>query len=39
MEIEKRPELQVANPAGEQTASSFAPMAQKIGAEQLKAFT
>ena len=39
MEIEKRPELQVANHAGEQTASSFAPMVQKIGAEQLKAFT
>lgn len=39
MEIEKRPELQVVKPANEQTAPTPAPMVQKIGAEQLKAFT
>ena len=39
MEIEKRPELQVHKPADEQTAPSPAPMAQRIGAEQLRAFT
>ena len=39
MEIEKRPELQVASPANGQTAPAPAPMVQKIGAEQLKAFT
>ena len=39
MEIEKRPELQVVKPANEQTAPTPAPMVQKIGAEQIKAFT
>ena len=39
MEIEKRPELQVVKPANEQTAPTPAPMVQKVGAEQLKAFT
>ena len=39
MEIEKRPELQVVKPANEQTAPTPAPMVQKIGAEQLQAFT
>ena len=39
MEIEKRPELQVVKPAGDPSAPATAPMAQKIGAEQLKAFT
>jgi hypothetical protein len=42
MEIEKRPELQVVKPANKQAAptpSAPAPMVQKIGAEQLRAFT
>ena len=41
MEIEKRPELQVVKPANEMSAlaPTPAPMVQKIGAEQLKAFT
>ncbi len=39
MEIEKRPDLQVVNPAGEASAQTPAPMAQKIGAEQLQDFT
>ena len=41
MEIEKRPELQVVKPANEQAAPTPAPMpkVQKIGPEQLKAFT
>ena len=41
MEIEKRPELQVVKPANEMAAlaPTPAPMVQKIGAEQLKAFT
>ncbi len=39
MEIEKRPELQVVKPANDPSAPTPAPMAQKIGAEQLKAFT
>ena len=38
MEIEKRPELQVVNPAGNPTAPPPA-AEQRIGAEQLKAFT
>ena len=41
MEIEKRPELQVVKPASDPSAPTTAPapMVQKIGAEQLKAFT
>ena len=39
MEIEKRPELQVVNPAGNPSAPAPAPNQQVIGAEQLKAFT
>ena len=41
MEIEKKPELQVVNPANKQTAPTPAPAPsqQVIGAEQLKAFT
>ena len=39
MEIEKRPELQVVKPANNPSAPAPAPMVQKIGAEQLKAFT
>lgn len=39
MEIEKKPELQVHNPADNQAAPSNAPMMQRIGAEQLRAFT
>ena len=39
MEIEKRPELQVVKPANELAALTPAPMVQKIGAEQLQAFT
>ena len=39
MEIEKKPELQVMKPANEPTAPAPAPMAQRIGAEQLQAFT
>ena len=41
MEIENRPELQVVKPANEMAAlaPTPAPMVQKIGAEQLKAFT
>ena len=39
MEIEKKPELQVVNPANNPSAPAPAPMAQKIGAEQLQAFT
>ena len=41
MEIERRPELQVVKPANEQAAPTPAPMpkVQKIGPEQLKAFT
>ena len=38
MEIEKRPELQVVNPAGNPTAPPHA-AEQRIGAEQLKVFT
>jgi hypothetical protein len=38
MEIEKRPELQVVNPASNPTAPTEA-MVQKIGAEQLQSFT
>lgn len=41
MEIEKRPELQVVNPANDMSAlaPSTAPMVKKIGPEQLRAFT
>ena len=39
MEIEKKPDLQVMNPASEQAAPAPAPMVQKIGAEQLQEFT
>ena len=41
MEIEKRPEMQVVTPANEMSAlaPTPAPMVQKIGEEQLKAFT
>ena len=39
MEIEKRPELQVVNPANQQTAPTPMEQAPSIGAEQLKAFT
>ena len=39
MEIEKRPELQVVRPANDPSAPTPAPMVQKIGAEQLQAFT
>ena len=39
MEIEKRPELQVMNPANSMSSPSPAPIVQKIGEEQLKAFT
>jgi hypothetical protein len=39
MEIENRPDLQVVKPATDPSASMPAPMVQKIGAEQLKAFT
>jgi hypothetical protein len=39
MEIEKRPELQVVQPANNPSAPAPAPMVQAIGAEQLKAFT
>ena len=43
MEIEKKPELQVMKPAMENTmqptGASTAPMAQKIGPEQLQEFT
>ena len=39
MEIEKRPELQVVDPANELSALAPAPLVQKIGEEQLKAFT
>ena len=39
MEIEKKPELQVLKPANETSAPSPEPVTQKIGAEQLQAFT
>ena len=39
MEIEKRPELQVLRPASNSSAPAPAPVAQKIGAEQLQEFT
>ena len=39
MEIEKRPELQVVKPANNPSAPTPAPMEQRIGEEQLKAFT
>ena len=39
MEIEKRPELQVMKPANNPSAPTPAPKVQKIGAEQLTAFT
>ena len=39
MEIEKRPEMQVVNPASNPSAPTPAPMVQKIGAEQLQEFT
>ena len=41
MEIEKRPDLQVVNPANDTSAlaPSTAPMVKKIGPEQLRAFT
>ena len=39
MEIEKKPELQVLNPANKQTAPTPAPNVAKIGAEQLQQFT
>ena len=39
MEIDKRPELQVVNPASDPSAPMSAPKVQAIGAEQLKAFT
>ena len=39
MEIEKKPELQVVNPAKQQSAPLSAPMVQRIGAEQLQEFT
>ena len=39
MEIEKKPELQVVKPGSNPAASAPAPMVQKIGAEQLRAFT
>ena len=39
MEIEKKPELQVLNPARQQPAPTSEPMVQKIGAEQLQTFT
>ena len=39
MEIEKKPELQVVNPANNPFAPDPAPMMQKIGAEQLQDFT
>jgi hypothetical protein len=39
MEIEKRPDLQVVKPAGNPSAPAPAPMMQRIGAEQLTAFT
>ena len=39
MEIEKRPDLQVVQPASNQSAPTPAPMAQAIGAEQLLDFT
>ena len=39
MEIEKRPELQVVKPANNPSAPAPAHTVQKIGAEQLKAFT
>ena len=39
MEIEKRPELQVVNPASNPSAPPEKPMVQKIGAEQLRVFT
>ena len=39
MEIEKRPELQVVKPALTPSAPPEMPMAQKIGAEQLRVFT
>ena len=39
MEIERRPDLQVMKPAVEASAPPDMPMAQRIGAEQLQAFT
>ena len=39
MEIEKRPDLQAANPASEASAPPPAAMEQRIGAEQLQEFT
>ena len=39
MEIEKKPELQVLNPANDPSASNPAPTVQKIGSEQLQEFT
>ena len=39
MEIEKKPELQVVNPANNPFAPDPAPMMQKIGADQLQDFT
>ena len=39
MEIEKKPDLQVVNPANDPSATDPAPMVQKIGAEQLQDFT
>ena len=39
MEIEKRPELQVVSPASNQSVPTHAPMEQRIGEEQLQAFT
>ena len=39
MEIEKRPELQVVKPANEPSAPIHTPIVERIGAEQLKAFT
>lgn len=39
MEIEKRPEMQVVSPANEPSAPIHTPIVERIGAEQLKAFT
>lgn len=39
MEIEKKPEMQVVQPANNPSAPTPAPMVQKIGAEQLQEFT
>ena len=39
MEIEKKPQMQVVNPASNQSAPTNEPKAQAIGAEQLQTFT